>query len=70
MLAAFAYGRAENLPTGLVDHELGFLRMATLLAAVVAARFFCGRSTGLSVASITITSNCVPPSRSFLFPGR
>jgi len=57
VLAPLAYGRAEGLPTALVDHELGFLRMAPLLATVVAALFFCGRSSGLSVASSTITSN-------------
>jgi hypothetical protein len=70
MLTPLAYGGAENLPTSLVDKELGFLRMAPLLAAGVAALFFCGRSLGLSGASTTLTSNWVPPSRRFFWPSR
>lgn len=70
MLTAFAYSRAEDLPPGLIDQKLGLLGMAALLAPVVPALFFCGRSTGLSVASITMTSNCVSLAWSFFFPGR
>jgi hypothetical protein len=70
LLAAFAYRRAENVSTGLVDTGLSFLRMPPLLAAVVAALCFCGRSLGLSVAATTITSNQVPLWRSFFLPGR
>ena len=70
MLAPFAYGRADTLPTGLVDQELGFLRMPALLAAIGSALFFCGRCTGLSVASITMTSNWGLLSLSFFLPGR
>src|SRR5262245_15014456 len=33
MFAPLAYGRAENLPTGMLDQELGLLGMAALLAA-------------------------------------
>jgi hypothetical protein len=40
MLAFLAYGRAEDLPTGLIDNKLGFSRMAAVLAIRVAALFF------------------------------
>ena len=70
MLSPLTYGGTEDLLTALRDNELSFLGVSSLLATVVAALFFCGRSTGLSVASTTITSNSVPRSRSFFLPGR
>jgi len=39
-----------------IDHELGFLRVAFLLATVMPTLFFLGRSMGCSVASTKTTS--------------
>jgi len=69
MCAPLAYGCAENWPTGVSDNALGFLGMAFLLTAVVAALCFCGRATGLSGAARTLPSTCAPLSRSPFFPG-
>ena len=47
---------ADDRARRLVDDELGLQRVAFFLARIVAALFFCGRSTGVSVASMRTTS--------------
>ena len=70
MFAALADGCTNELPTAEVYKELGFLGMALLFPTVVPPLFFCGRSSGLSVASTTMPSPCVPSSRTFFLPGK
>jgi hypothetical protein len=69
VLASFADSDTDDLAGLLRDNDLGFLGMALLLPAVVAPLFFCGRSTGLSATSATITANAVPSAHNFFFPG-
>jgi hypothetical protein len=70
MFAALADGCTNDLPTAEVYKELRFLDIALLFPTVVPPLFFCGRSSGLSVASMTMTSTCVPSSRNFFLPGK
>ena len=49
-------GDIQHLQARQVDHRLAFQCMIFFLTAVVAALFFFGRSQGVSVASITTTS--------------
>lgn len=52
MLAPFAERRADNLTAEVIHHNLCFQRVPFLLATVVRARFFFGRSIGVSLTSI------------------
>ena len=52
------------------NDELGFLRVALFLAAVVTPLFFCGRSPGLAATSTTSTSNGVALFCNFFFPAK
>lgn len=69
-LLAFAKGRCDNLPRGVLGDYLGLLGMAFLLATVVATLFFFGRSQGHSVASTKTTSKIRSLWRRDFLPGR
>lgn len=56
MDSTVAKSSANDLPIGLVDHHLRFQGVLLLLATVVTALFFLGRSIGLSVTSTTSTA--------------
>jgi hypothetical protein len=56
MAAARSVGDADDSVRRLVDNELCLQGVALFLARVVAALFFLGRSTGVSVASMRTTS--------------
>jgi len=56
MPAAGRMREADDRARRLVDDELGLQRVAFVLARIVATLFFCGRSTGVSVASMRTTS--------------
>jgi hypothetical protein len=70
VLPSLADGDPDDLPGLVRDDELGFLRVALLLPAVGAALFFCGRSTGLSATSTTLTAHGVLPACHGFLPGK
>jgi hypothetical protein len=70
VLSALANGDTDELAGLLRDDEWGFLGGAFFLPAVGAPLFLCGRSTGLSAPSTTITSNGVPPAGQCFLPGK
>ena len=79
MLAPLTKSRRHHCSGFLVDDQLRFLGMSLLFAAVVpclaffrgtARRGRCGRSTGCSLASASITSNMVSLGWSAFLPGK
>jgi hypothetical protein len=69
VLPALADGDTDAR-TGLVrDDAWGFLGGALFLPAGGTPLFVCGRSTGLSATSTTITANCGLPSCTGFLPG-
>lgn len=69
VLSALANSDTDNLAGSLGDDDLRLVGVAFLLPAVVAPLFFGGRSTGLSAASTTTTSNGVSSAHKRLLPG-
>jgi hypothetical protein len=70
VLASLADGDTDDLARPLSDDELYFLSVAFLLPTVVAPLFFCGRSTGLSATSMTMTLNGMASVHNRFLPGR
>jgi hypothetical protein len=57
VLTSLPDGKTDNFTGLLGDDSWRFLGVAFLLSALGLPLFFCGRSTGLSATSITMTSN-------------
>nr|WP_316434712.1 hypothetical protein [Leptolyngbya sp. NK1-12] len=60
MRSPFAHSRCNHLTSLKLHQQLGFQRMAFLLATVVALLFFWGRSLSISPTSTTITFHSHP----------
>ena len=80
MLPAYTEGRADDLPRGRIDDHLRLLSMSFFLSRIVffllissvlyLVFFFFGRSTGLSVASTSTTSQADSFCTKLFLPGR